>query len=213
MFNTYISLKDCILSTMICVSIILFNGCISVPFPNSQALSKQNKFVNQKNIENDKPPDKTEEPLTEENTTINPPSTEQGSGYLSEGTSLGMGIMDGDEELLVLKKIRRLEARLEAEKNKVKTLNDKLSKLQTAKEDIEENFAVTKKELEEKNIELLDKIKSFEPKLKEFEARATTAEQKLSSVMKELLKAQIIETKAQQELYKLKIDNLEQGKE
>ncbi len=193
-------------------SIFLFNGCLSSSIPNSQALNKQNKFVDLEKIENDRPPAKIDRPSIEVNKMTNPPA-EQGSGYLSNGSALSMGVMDGDEELKVLDKIKRLEARLEKERNSVAALNDELSKLQSAKEDIEKDFADTKKRLEEKNSELLDTIKSLELKLKESEARTTTAEQELATVKKELLKAQIVETKAQQELYKLKIDNLKEDKE
>ncbi len=213
MLKTNSRLKDYVL-TMMCFLIILFNGCSSSPVPNSQTLSKQNKFIDQEIIIlNDAPPAKIDKPLIEENKTIKPPSTEQGSGYLSEGSALSMGVVDGDEEVDVLKKIKRLETRLETEKNRVKTLNGELSKLQTAKDVVEKDFADTRKELEEKNAELLDVIKSFELKSKEAETRATTAEQELTSTKKELLKAQIVETKAQQELYKLKIDNLKEDKE
>jgi hypothetical protein len=212
MIKTNFRLKDCFL-TMMCFSIILFNGCILSPYPNSQTLSKQKKFVDQEEIKNDVPSAKIDKPLIEENKTINPPTTEQGSGYLSDGSALSMGVMDGDDELKVLQKIKRLEARLEKEKNSVTTLNDKLSELQTAKEVVENDFADTKKKLEEKNTELLDIIKSLELKLKEAETRTTTAEQEFAAVKKELLKAQIVETKAQQELYKLKIDNLKEDKE
>ncbi len=214
MLKTNFRLKDCIFLTMICFSTILFNSCISSPFPNRQTLSKQNKFVDQeKIILNGTTPAKNEKPSIEENKTITPLPTKQGSGYLTDGSALSIGVMDGDDELKVLQKIKRLESRLKTEKNKVKTLNNQLSKLQIAKEVTDKNFADTKKELEGENADLLDVIKSLESKLNESETRATTAEQKLTSVKTELLKAQIIETKAQQELYKLKIENLKENKE
>lgn len=140
-------------------------------------------------------------------------ATEQGSGYLSEGSSIGMGVIDGDDEVNVLEKIRRLEARLEAERNKVKTFKEKLSKLQTAKEGVEKDFADTKKRLEKENKDLSDKIKALESKLSDTEARVVAAEKALKPVKGELLKAQLSEIKAQQELYKLKIDNLKQEEE
>ncbi len=211
MIKTNIRLKDCFLTVM-CFSIILFNGCLPTSIPNSQTLNKRNKFVDLEEIENDKPPAKIDRPSIEVSKMTNP-HAEQGAGYLSNGSALSMGVMDGDEELKVLDKIKRLEARLEKERNSVTTLNDELSKLQTAKDDIEKDFADTKKRLEEKNTELLDIIKSLELKLKESETRTTTVEQELSTVKKELLKAQIVETKAKQELYKLKIDNLKEDKE
>jgi len=48
----------------------------------------------------------------------------------------------------------------------------------------------------------------LESKLIDTEARAVAAESELKPVKKELLKTQLSEIKAQQELYKLKIDNL-----
>ncbi len=212
MLKTNFRLKDCIL-TLMCFSIILFNGCFSSPYPNSETLNKQKKFVDQEEINDDEPPAEIDKPSIENNKTIKPPPAEHGSGYLSDGSALSMGVMDGDEELKVLDKIKRLETRLEAEKNKVKTLNSDLSELQIAKESVDKDFADTKKELEDKIADLLDVIKSLESKLKESEERVTTAEQELTSVKTELLKAQIIETKAQQELYKLKIENLKQDEE
>lgn len=140
-------------------------------------------------------------------------ATDQGSGYLSEGSSIRMGVIDGDEEVNVLEKIRRLEARLEAERNKVKAFEEKLSKLQTAKEGVEKDFADTKKKLENENKDLSDKIKALESELSDTEARAVAAEKELTPVKKELLKAQLSEIKAQQKLYKLKIDNLKQEEE
>ncbi len=140
-------------------------------------------------------------------------ATEQGSGYLSEGSSIRMGVIDGDEEVNVLEKIRRLEARLEAERNKVKASEEKLSKLQKAKEGVEKDFTDTKKRLESENKDLSDKIKALESELSDTEARTVAAEKELSSVKKELLKSQLSEIKAQQKLYKLKIDNLKQEEE
>lgn len=211
MFINNFRLKERILS-VICFSIILLNGCFSTPVFKEQ-VKEHDKFEKQENIKHDNISAEIDKPLTGENQTINQTPVSQGSGYLSEGTTLSMGVMDGDEELKVLQKIKRLETRLEAEKDKVKTLSSEISALQATKEEIQKDFTDTKKELEEKNSDLLDTIKSLELKLKESDSRAITAEQELSSVKKELLKAQIIETKAQQELYKLKIENLEQDNE
>ncbi len=133
-------------------------------------------------------------------------ATEQGSGYLSERSSIKMGVIDGDEEINVLEKIRRLETRLEAERNKVKVFEEKLSKLQAAKEVIEKDFADTKKELEEENKSLLGKVTALGSKLSDTEAKVVATE-------KELVKTQLSDIKAQQELYKLKIDNMNQEEE
>jgi chromosome segregation ATPase len=136
-----------------------------------------------------------------------------GSGYLSEGSAISLGLIDGDEEIKVLKKVRRLETRLEAERNKVKALGKELTDLQAAKESVEKDFANTKNELEEKSNKLLEKINALESKLEETESRAIAAEEELNPVKKELLKTQIAETKAQQELYKLKIEKLKNDEE
>ena len=55
MLKTNFRLKDCIL-TLMCFSIILFNGCFSSPYPNSETLNKQKKFVDQEEIDDDEPP-------------------------------------------------------------------------------------------------------------------------------------------------------------
>ena len=133
-------------------------------------------------------------------------ATEQRSGYLSERSPIKMGIIDGDEEINVLEKIKRLETRLEAERNKVKALEDKLSNLQAAKEGVEKDFADTKKGLE-------GKIKSLSGKVTALESKLSDTESKFSATEKELVKTQLSEVKAQQELYKLKIDNINQKEE
>ncbi len=135
-------------------------------------------------------------------------AAKQGSGYLSDGPTIQLGIIDGDEELKVLEKVRRVEARLEAEKKKVSALGEEMTKLQAAREHDKIDFANIKKELEEKNNYLLERISTLESELEVMESRAITAEQELNPVKKELLKTQISETKAQQELYKLRIENL-----
>jgi hypothetical protein len=140
-------------------------------------------------------------------------TAEPGSGYLSEGSAVRLGLVDGDEEIKVLHKVRRLEARLEAERNKVKALGEELTNLHAAKESVENDFANTKEELEEKSNNLLTQINELNSKLEETESRAIATEQELGPMKKELLKTQISETKAQQELYKLKIENLKEDEE
>ena len=140
-------------------------------------------------------------------------AAEPGSGYLSEGSAVRLGLVDGDEEIKVLHKVRRLEARLEAERNKVKALGEELTNLHAAKESVENDFANTKEELEEKSNNLLTQINELNSKLEETESRAIATEQELDPIKRELLKAQISETKAQQELYKLKIENLNKDEE
>ena len=131
-----------------------------------------------------------------------------GAGYLADGSTIGLGIVDGEDELRVLKKIKRLEARLEKDKNKIELLKKELSALKTAKENVEKELASNKKLLKENSKGLLEKIKVLESTVKETESRAIAAENELHPIQKELLKVQISETKAQQELYKLKIEKL-----
>ncbi|KHE91530.1 Mechanosensitive channel MscK precursor [Candidatus Brocadiaceae bacterium S225] len=136
-----------------------------------------------------------------------------GTGYLSDGSTIALGIVDGDDELRVLKKIKKLEARLEEEENKVKSLNEELADLQTAKEKVENDFANSKKSLQENIDNLLKEINVLESTVKETESRAIAAENELLPIKKELLKVQISETKVQQELYKLKIEKLKKNEE
>jgi hypothetical protein len=134
-------------------------------------------------------------------------------GYLADGSTIGLGIVDGDDELRVLKKVKRLEARLVEEEKKVEALNKELADLQTAKEAIENDFANTVKSMEEKSKGLLEKASAMESTAKKAEARAIAAEQELNPIKKELIKLQIADTKVQQELYKLKIEKLKRDEE
>ncbi len=200
---------------VLCLSIVLFNGCFLSPVnlgQHNKTADKQDTAKKDK-VKQNELTTKNEIPSTEENITMEAPPSEQGSGYLSEGPAISIGIVDGDEELKVLQKIKRLEARLEEERNKVKALGEELTDLQAAKESVEKDFVNTKKELEEKSNNLLEKINTLESKIEETESRAIAAEQELNPVKKELLKTQISETKAQQELYKLKIKNLKKDEE
>ncbi len=200
---------------VLCLSIVLLSGCFLSP----KNLGEYNKTTDKQDtakkdiVKQNELTSKNEIPSTEENITIEAPPSEQGSGYLSEGSAISIGIVDGDEELKVLQKIKRLEIRLGEERNKVKALGEELTDLQAAKETVEKDLVNTKKELEEKNNNLLEKINALESKIKETESRAIAAEQELNPVKKELLKTQISETKAQQELYKLKIKNLNKDEE
>jgi hypothetical protein len=140
-------------------------------------------------------------------------ASKPGAGYLADGSTIGLGIVDGDDELRVLKKVKRLEARLEEDKNKMESLNKELSVLKKAKENVEKELASNKKLLKENSKGLLEKIKVLESTVKETESRAIAAENELHPIQKELLKVQISETKAQQELYKLKIEKLKRDEE
>ncbi|MBT5305862.1 MAG: hypothetical protein HOL31_12385 [Candidatus Scalindua sp.] len=183
---------------ILCLLFVLTNGCV---LPET----KKKKSRDLSTMEEIHPIKKME--------IGNLPSAEQGSGYLVEGSTISLGIIDGDEELKVLNKIKRLEFRLEAERKTSKAFEEKLSKLQAAKEGVEKDYADTRKKLEERNKVLSDEIKAMELKLRKSETRAVTAEQALNPLKKGLLKSQISETKAQQELYKLKIENIKQVEE
>ena len=133
---------------VLCLSVVLFNGCFLLP----SNLDQNNKTTDNKDTtEQNELTTKNEIPSTEEITMEAPPS-EQGSGYLSEGSTISIGIVDGDEELKVLQKIKRLEARLEEERNKVKALGEELTDLQAAKEKVEKDFVNTKRNWKKKVI-------------------------------------------------------------
>ncbi len=195
---------------ILCISIILLNGC---KFSELNQPKPDNTNINEDKAKTDKPATSRDKALIEKSKAKDAPPSEKGSGYLSQGSSIKMGVIDGDEEVNVLEKIRRLETRLEAERNKVKAFEEKLSELQTAKKGVEKDFADTKKRMENENKDLSDRIKALESKLSDTESRTVAAEKELNLVKGELLKVQLSEIKMQQELYKLKIDNLKQEEE
>jgi hypothetical protein len=211
---------------ILCISIILLNGCEYLELNQAKPAARRDKPlievsktrevppVEEDKAKTDKPAVSSDKPLVKESKAEEAPPAEQGSGYLSKGSALGLGIVDGDEEVKVLKKIKILEARLKALRNEMRiqaeTSNKKLSDLQAAKEGVEKDFADTKERLEKENKDLSDKIKAVESKLSDFEARAVSAEKELNPVKEELLKTQLSEIKAQQKLYKLRIDNLKE---
>lgn len=213
---------------ILCISVILLNGCQYLELKKAKPVSRDKPLievskpevvppVEEDKTKTDEPAASSDKPLVKESKAKEAPPAEQGSGYLSKGSPLGLGMVDGDEEVKVLKKVKKLEARLEALRNDIRiqteTSNKKLSDLQAAKEGVEKDFADTKERLEKENKDLSDKIKAFESKLIDFEARAVSAEKELNPVKEELLKTQLSEIKAQQELYKLKIDKLNQEEE
>ncbi|MFQ5687294.1 MAG: hypothetical protein ACE5GV_11590 [Candidatus Scalindua sp.] len=217
--------KKC-LWAILCISIILVNGCEYLELNHPEPAASRNKPlikvsktkdvppVEEAKTKTDKPAASSDKPLISESKAKEAPPAVQGSGYLSKGSPLGLGIVEGDEEVKVLKKIKILEARIKALKNEMRiqteTSTKKLSDLQAAKEGVEKDFADTKERLEKENKDLSDKIKALESKLSDTEARAVAAEKELNPLKKELLKAQLSEIKAEQKLYKLKIDNLKQ---
>jgi len=209
MSKANLKFKECIWG-ILCISIILLNGCNLFELNQPESDDTNTKVYK---IKPDKPAASKDKPLNEKSKAIDAPPSEQGSGYLSKGSTLELGVVDGDEEIKVLKKIRRLETRLEAERNKVKAFEEKLSKLQVAKESVEKDFADTKMRLENESKNMSDIIKALGSKLSDTETRAVAAEKELDLVKGELLKVQLTEIKTQQELYKLKIDNLKQEEE
>ncbi len=140
-------------------------------------------------------------------------AAKRGAGYLEGGSTIGLGIIDGDDELRVLKKVKRLEARLAEEQNKVELLNEELAALQSAKETVDNDLESIKNLLKEESARLLKNISTLESTLEETKSRAIAAEERLQPIKKELLKVQISETRAQQELYKLKIEKIKEDEE
>ena len=232
--------KECFWA-ILCISVILLNGCKYLELNKTKPAAGRDKPLievsktkegtpveedktkkevppaEEEKTKPDKPAVSSDKPLVKENKVKEAPPAEKGSGYLSKGSPLGLGMVDGDEEVKVLKKVKMLEARLEALRNEMRiqteTSTKKLADLQAAKDVVEKDFADTRERLEKENKDLSDEIKVFESKLIVFEARAVSAENELNPVKEELLKAQLSEIKAQQELYKLKIDNLKQDEE
>jgi membrane-associated HD superfamily phosphohydrolase len=154
-----------------------------------------------------------ETPHAFEQGTVNAASDQQGKGYLKEGSTVSLGVLDGDEELKVLEKIKRLEKELEKEKEKREALEESLAEMKAAKDKVEEEFIITKKELEGIIKSLSEDIEAWETQKKELEEKAVSAEQQIEMLKEKILSIQIAETKAQQELYKLKIERLEEKQE
>lgn len=213
MSKSNLKFKECIWA-ILCISIILLNGCKLLEQNHAKS---DDTNIKEDKTKTDKPAARNDKPFIKESKAKDALPSEQGTGYLSKGSMLGMGVEDEDGELKVLKKIKILEARLKASKNEMsiqaETSNKKLSDLQAAKEGVEKDFADTKKRLENENKDLSDRIKALESKLSDTETRAVAAEKELNLAKGELLKIQLSEIKTQQELYKLKIDNLKQEEE
>ena len=139
-------------------------------------------------------------------------SSERGTGYLKEGATVDVSILDGNEELRIMDKVRKLEKVLDLERKRIEEFEKNLNDVKTAKEKAEKEFIEGKNRLEEAVRNLTEEINVLQAKLEESEERAITAEEKLKPLKKELLKAQISETKAQQELFNLKIKLIEEEK-
>ncbi|GJQ58243.1 MAG: hypothetical protein SCALA701_10440 [Candidatus Scalindua sp.] len=151
--------------------------------------------------------------VVRENETATRQPVSQGSGYLSDGSTVSVGLLDGDEELKIFEKVRKMEKSLESEKEMRETLEQNLTDVTVAKENLEDELAVVKKDLEECNINFREEIKVLVAKIEELEGKLAVAEIRPKELEEKLIKAQIAETKATQELFKLKIDLLEKGEE
>ena len=201
-----------------CLLVVLCNGCFS--YLKEEVLTYKARLDANKELA---PPqqDATKEVTPsspQQNTTeeVSPPvvqktasvttSGQQGKGYLKDGSTVSLGVLDGDEELQILEKVKRLEKKLNKEIKKREAIVESLTEMKAAKDKVEGEL----KELEGVNNNLLEDIKALETQKKELEEKAAAAEQQSEQLEKKILDSQIAETKAEQELYKLKIERLEE---
>ncbi len=200
-----------------CLSVVLCSGCLSelrediLDFKAKQdAAIEEMPSPPQQNITKEVSP-----PLEQETANVTVPEQEpqQGKGYLKDGSTVSLGILDGDEELQVLEKIKRLEKELDKEVEKRNAVEESLAETRAAKDKIEEEFIITKRELEEIIKNLSEGIKGLETQNEESDEKAVTAKLQIEMLKEKILSIQISETKAQQELYKLKIEKLEEKQE
>ncbi len=200
-----------------CLPVVLCSGCLSelrediLDFKAKQdAAIEEMPSPPQQNITKEVSP-----PLEQETANVTVPEQEpqQGKGYLKDGSTVSLGILDGDEELQVLEKIKRLEKELDKEVEKRNAVEESLAETRAAKDKIEEEFIITKRELEEIIKNLSEDIKGLETQNEESDEKAVTAKLQIEMLKEKILSIQISETKAQQELYKLKIEKLEEKQE
>ncbi len=203
-----------------CLLVVLCNGCFSYvkeevltykarrdavkadtpsapPSPPQQETNEVTPSPPQQNTTEEVSP-----PVVQKTASVNT-SDQKGKGYLKDGSTVSLGVLDGDEELKILEKIKRLEKKLSKEIQKREALEESLAEMKAAKDEIQEEFIITKKELEEVNNKLLEDIKALEE-------RVAVAEKQSEQLEKKILDSQIAETKAGQELYKIKIERLEE---
>ncbi|MHC4183996.1 MAG: hypothetical protein ACYSWS_07220 [Planctomycetota bacterium] len=207
-----------------CLSVVLCSGCLSELREDILSFKAQRDAAVEE-MPSPPPPspappqqNTTKEaspPLEQETASVTAPEQEpqQGKGYLKDGSTVSLGILDGDEELKVLEKIKRLEKELDKEVEKRNAVEESLAETRAAKTKIEEEFIITKRDLEEIIKNLSEDIKGLETQNKESEEKAVTANQQIEMLKEKILNIQIAETKAQQELYKLKIEKLEEKQE
>lgn len=210
----------------VCIVFVLLSGCLlkrkDDPIPDFGMTDRRGGLTESEKVENMRrglSPMTVAKPV--ESYQFNPKNVikvkddhyGQGSGYLSQGSTVDLGVVDGESELKVLDKIRSLERELNREKAIHKKLDQKLRDLKIAKEKVEKGLADAKVQLAEYQENLKSEIESWKAKLEETEARTFVAEQRLEPLKEELLKAQITETKAKQELFNMKIKYLEAKQE
>ncbi len=206
-----------------CLLVVLCNGCFS--YLKEEVLTYKARLDADKENTPSAPPSSPQQETNEvtpsppqQNTTeeVSPPvvqktasvttSDQQGKGYLKDGSTVSLGILDGDEELQILEKIKRLEKKLNKEIKKREAIEESLTEMKAVKDKAEEKL----KELEGVNNNLLGDIKALETQKKELEKKVAAAEQQSGQLEKKILDSQIAETKAGQELYKIKIERLEE---
>ena len=187
-----------------CSLIIVCNGCFVVATgPNVPPVES---WLGQNTV-------RQAETVVKQEETVSALPESHGSGYLSEGPTVSVGLLDGEEELKILEKIKRLEKSLNKEKERRETLEQNLTDVKVAKEKVEEECSETKKELEANNKNLTEEMKVLDARIKDLEKKLAIAELKPKQLEEEVIKAQIAETKARQELFKLKIDQLEKSED
>jgi hypothetical protein len=188
-----------------CLLFIFCSGCLYEVQEDFLTYKAQREPIKKAAPQQQPQQDVTEDvpPPLEQDTANVTTSDQEGKGYLKEGSTVSLGVLDGDEELKVLEKIKRLEKKLNKEILKREALEESLAEMKAAKDEIQEEFVTTKKELE-------GIIKSLSEDIEAWEEKAVTAEQQIELLKEKILNIQIAETKAQQELYKLKIERLEE---
>ena len=204
-----------------CLSVVLCSGCLSELRDDILSFkAKRDAAIEETPPPPPSPPQQNtikeaSPPLEQETASVTVPQQkpQQGKGYLKDGATVSLGVLDGDEELQVLEKIKRLEKELDKEVEKRNALEESLAEVRAAKNKIEEEFIITKRDLEEIIEDLSRDIKVFKTQKEALEEKFASVEQQIEQLKEEALNSQIAETKAQQELYKLKIEKLEEKQE
>lgn len=199
-----------------CLSVVLCSGCLS-ELKEDFLTYRANKQDAAKEVTT--PPPSPQQNITREAPPLKQEaanvlaSDQQGKGYLKDGSTVSLGVLDGDEELKVLEKVKKIEKELNREIKKREIIEESLVEMKAAKSKVEEEFIITKRELEEVIKNLSEDIKSLDIQKKELKEKAVAAVQQTEKLKEEILSSQIAETKARQELYKLKIERLEEEQE